>query len=129
MLCAGTRVYSPPEWIIQKSYYGDKLTVWSLGILLYDMVCGDIPFESDQAICSGRLHFPARVSVSCQSLVKSCLAVCPWDRLELTSLPSHPWVNTKQTKHCHSHLITTYPTALPEIVNQNNTNYVSSCQD
>ena len=88
----GTHVYSPPEWIIQKSYYGDQLTVWSLGILLYDLVTGDIPFESDQAICSGRLHFPKHISPQCQHLIRSCLQVCPRDRILFQHVKNHPWV-------------------------------------
>ena len=47
---AGTPEYYPPEWFIKKSYDGDQLTVWSVGILLYSVICGHLPFRSPKDI-------------------------------------------------------------------------------
>lgn len=89
----GTRVYSPPEWILQNRYNAESLTVWSLGILLFDMVNGDIPFERDDQICYEKPRFRHEVSESCAHLIHCCLEKNEEKRIPLHKILEHPWMN------------------------------------
>ncbi|XP_050840143.1 serine/threonine-protein kinase pim-3-like isoform X1 [Serinus canaria] len=59
---SGTPEYSPPECILFGCYHGQPATIWSLGILLYELVCGHLPFHTKEDIVRGQLCFPAWVS-------------------------------------------------------------------
>merc|ERR1712165_198187 len=95
----GTRVYSPPEWILEGEYRASSLTVWSLGVLLYDMLCGDIPYTTDREICRGHLVWPSRLALSDQAkdLISKCLNVKHQNRISLDSILSHAWFQQRST--------------------------------
>jgi serine/threonine protein kinase len=63
-----------------------------LEILLYDMVCGDIPFETDDEICNAELIFRNNVPETCQNLIRSGLRIRPRDRIQIGQVLTHPWM-------------------------------------
>merc|ERR1712107_401110 len=93
----GTRVYAPPEWIKFRRYRADGLTVWSLGILLYDMVFGDIPYENDHQIKRAQVLFKPSLGLSdeVKDLIRSCLTLNTTERITLNGIANHPWMAKK----------------------------------
>jgi len=93
---AGTPEYYPPEWFLKKQYDGDSLTVWSIGILLYSIICGCLPFRSPKDISEREItKFPSDVSNSARDLLLKMLKKSPRDRLTFSSLLTHSWFSSQ----------------------------------
>ncbi|CAK5069238.1 unnamed protein product [Meloidogyne enterolobii] len=42
--CCGSPAYAAPELIQNQSYFGNEADIWSMGVLLYALLCGTLPF-------------------------------------------------------------------------------------
>ena len=90
----GTKAYYPPEWFLFGSYRAEGLTVWSLGILLFGMLSGELPWDDATEMTGGELPWPKGLVLSreVKRLVASCLVVEAGDRMELEEMVEHPWL-------------------------------------
>lgn len=98
-LC-GTLDYLPPE-MVEGSLHDDRVDIWSLGVLCYEFLYGQPPFEAAghsetyKRILKVDLKFPSTpvvVSSGAQDLIRKLLVKSPADRLPLSQVLSHPWI-------------------------------------
>lgn len=94
----GSYAYAAPEIIIGEPYLGRMADIWSIGVILYAMVCGKLPFKDKDAKTmlsdvASKLHFPSRIDDKCKDLIKGILKYNPKDRLTLEEIKSHPWMS------------------------------------
>ncbi|KAI9043137.1 aurora family serine/threonine-protein kinase [Aspergillus affinis] len=102
----GTLDYLPPEMVDpkrQEKPYDEKVDLWSLGILLYEFLVGNAPFEDTPAmtqrrIAKGDMTVPSFVSSEARDLIKKLLVVDSEQRISLKEIREHPWI----LKHCAS---------------------------
>ena len=90
----GTLIFMPPEWFLHKFYEALPATVWTLGCLLYEMVTGHLPFNSDNEIIAAQVTFLQTDALSddCKNLIHACLAFDYNTRPALQDIILHPWL-------------------------------------
>lgn len=100
----GTPAYIAPEIITSQGYEGFYADHWSLGVLLYAMLCGAIPFKAEnmlellKVVRASPLTFPAAVSDNAKNLIKGLLTVNPYQRFSIPEILSHPWMLDEDLK-------------------------------
>ena len=79
--CCGSPAYAAPELICGKEYLGAEADIWSMGVLLYALLCGFLPFDDENVsvlykkIQRGDYDEPKWLTDSGRSLIRHMLQV------------------------------------------------------
>ncbi|GMT08835.1 hypothetical protein PFISCL1PPCAC_132, partial [Pristionchus fissidentatus] len=95
----GSPPYAAPELFQGKKYDGPEVDVWSLGVILYTLVSGSLPFDGQnlkelrERVLRGKYRIPFYMSTDCENLLKKFLVLNPQRRGTLESVMKDRWMN------------------------------------
>ena len=101
----GTQCYNAPECLMKNEYDAKQSDVWSLGVILYEMVTGSHPWNTSnvnamiQQIIKAKFVVPPTVTAACDELIKSMLKLRPADRITCKQILEHPWMKLASTRY------------------------------
>lgn len=95
----GTLDYLPPEMLkgTKEKFYDEKVDLWSLGVLTYEFLVGEAPFEdtpvmTQRRIARADMSIPSFISAEAKDLIKRLLVLDPEKRIPLDEIQRHPWI-------------------------------------
>ncbi|XP_055495692.1 serine/threonine-protein kinase MARK1 isoform X5 [Leucoraja erinacea] len=95
----GSPPYAAPELFQGKKYDGPEVDVWSLGVILYTLVSGSLPFDGQnlkelrERVLRGKYRIPFYMSTDCENLLKKLLVLNPAKRGSLEQIMKDRWMN------------------------------------
>uniref|UniRef100_A0A4W5M515 non-specific serine/threonine protein kinase n=1 Tax=Hucho hucho TaxID=62062 RepID=A0A4W5M515_9TELE len=113
----GSPPYAAPELFEGKEYDGPKVDIWSLGVVLYVLVCGALPFDGSTLqnlrarVLSGKFRIPFFMSTDCEYLIRHMLVLEPSRRLSMEQICKNKWMKQgdpdpefeRWDQHTHTH--------------------------
>ncbi|CAH8824316.1 unnamed protein product [Trichobilharzia szidati] len=95
----GSPPYAAPELFQGRKYDGPEVDVWSLGVILYTLVSGSLPFDAQhlkdlqERVLRGKYRVPFYMSTDCEALLRKLLVLNPSKRVTLRNVMSDKWLN------------------------------------
>jgi len=101
----GSYAYAAPEILMGEKYDGRASDVWSMGVILYAMTCGRLPYDdkSMKVLMAGirrKLTMPRSMSESLRDLVPRLLTVDAATRITMREALEHPWCKVAEAAIC-----------------------------
>lgn len=95
----GSPSYAAPEIVTRQEYDAPLVDVWSLGVVLFAMLAGHLPFYSKEKkdlskkIAAGACKIPSSISSAGRDLISKMLSVDPQKRITLDQIWFHTWMD------------------------------------
>ncbi|TPP67327.1 Serine/threonine kinase [Fasciola gigantica] len=102
----GSPPYAAPELFVADSYIGPAVDLWALGVLIYYMSVGHLPFRGDSIakikclILDGNVEYPAFLPAVCKDLIQGLLTQSVDARYTISNVQRCSWLkDTDWTEH------------------------------